>query len=205
MKLWILTLAVAVTASACGLPDDSAKGPAGPDLTLQVAQTRAVELGRQLTPQIASVQTAIDTGIEAGLTPAEAIAQALTGVFGPEVGKELLGDGEVRFGNAFSIRPGDTEGNPGAVPSIDGRPSLLIWSLTGDNGFFYEPTVWDMRTGDLYQGIMGTGFDAETWRFFGPLSPSLDARVTGIFDDAERRELYNSIREGLFDVDAGAE
>lgn len=200
LKNTLLTSSLCLLLIACGPGSDDGDG--GPDLSFESAQTRAQLLGGHLLDEVDAVQAEIQTALEQEIPADQAVASALTEVFGEEVSVRVLENGDLVFDDSFTITPEASEGNPGTVYSSDGRASLLIWSLTGDTGFFYEPTIWDMRTGDLYQGKFLGAEDEIGWRFYGPWSPPITARVTGHFDADQRMELYNAMRAGLF-PDAG--
>ena len=180
----VRTMAVAVAVAVASLLSGCVGGGGGQ--TLEEAKVSTQRLGTYMAPVVADA----DARVQAATTESETRA-ALAEVFGPAVSREPQEDGSVLYGGAFRF---DRTSELTPATTIDGRPTLLTWSLTGGAAFFYQPTVLDVATGAVYQGLMEETNEVE---FFGPFFPPADARTIGTFTVEELWELEGVLRASI--------
>lgn len=122
------------------------------------------------------------------------VAPAFARAFGPALPERRDAAGRVVIGGKIVM---DT--NPGNVErtTVDGHPLATIWGVSSHpiQSFFYQPTLVDLVTGDVYQGKSAAAAGAGPLTFFGPLSPPANARLTGTFTPAQWGELERIVRD----------
>lgn len=67
--------------------------------------------------------------------------------------------------------------------TVDGHPIAIVYGLWWSQAFFYQPTVIDTVTGEVFQGKSEAAAGAGPLTFFGPLLPPTDARLLGVAGD----------------------
>jgi hypothetical protein len=103
-------------------------------------------------------------------------------LFGPELPAGFVGR-EFEVGEQFVRYP--AQGEEDAYWEVGSSGTRM---LGGDSVFrFYETTLIDPDTGDVYQ-VRNVNKS-----FHGPLRPPAEARVTGVYSPAEAREIWEAV------------
>lgn len=187
MKKHLGVVAATLVLAGCGGDESGGSGAPQGVLTIQQAEVAADRLGRDMAPLVIAADEQVALG--GSLEEKRAVFAEL---FGAAVPKTIEEDGSLVFDGRFRLGAGSDVD----AETIDGRPTLITWSLTGGAAFFYEPTVLDVGTGAVYQGsYMDAG--PEEIEFFGPLDPALAAQVVGSFAQEELFRIDSSLRTGL--------